>query len=322
MAPVMSAGRRSAVNCTRRNPSPTEWARALARVVLPRPGRSSTSRWPLGHQAAHGQHHRPLVGEEDAAHRGHDGLEELGRRPGPASSRGARWHASPAGAGGDAVGGSGGWRRRRRRAGAGQTGTASRVGGRGAGAGPVGSGGAVTAGPTAGDGRVGVRYPSGGHRSPPAGDGCRSDRVENLELWPDRDTGRSPTTSRPRWPWPGWWLPPAGTPTPSGDRLGARLQRHQQRRLPFSRMASARLFGLVAGRSDRVLLSERGQAVLSGVGPAADQARWRRSVQCRFSGPSSTPGRDALSRKPRLWLAGWWRSSARPRPRRRLLPPS
>lgn len=41
----------------------------------------------------------------------------------------------------------------------------------------------------------------------------------------------------------------------------------------LSRMASARLFGLVAGRSDRVLLSERGQAVLSGRGPVADQAR-------------------------------------------------
>ena len=41
----------------------------------------------------------------------------------------------------------------------------------------------------------------------------------------------------------------------------------------LSRMASARLFGLVAGRSDRVLLSERGQAILSGVGPAASRAR-------------------------------------------------
>ncbi len=40
----------------------------------------------------------------------------------------------------------------------------------------------------------------------------------------------------------------------------------------LSRMAAARLFGLVAGRSDRVLLSERGQAALAG-GPAGTAAR-------------------------------------------------
>ena len=46
MAPVTSAGKRSAVNCTRWKSSPNERARALAKVVFPRPGRSSTSRWP------------------------------------------------------------------------------------------------------------------------------------------------------------------------------------------------------------------------------------------------------------------------------------
>lgn len=41
----------------------------------------------------------------------------------------------------------------------------------------------------------------------------------------------------------------------------------------LTRMASARLFGVVAGRSDRVLLSERAQVILSGSGPAASRAR-------------------------------------------------
>ena len=42
----MSPGSRSGVHCTRANRPPTAAARALASVVLPRPGRSSSSRWP------------------------------------------------------------------------------------------------------------------------------------------------------------------------------------------------------------------------------------------------------------------------------------
>ena len=44
--PVISAGSRSGVNCTRLKPPSTERARALARVVLPVPGTSSSSTWP------------------------------------------------------------------------------------------------------------------------------------------------------------------------------------------------------------------------------------------------------------------------------------
>ncbi len=50
--PVMSPGSRSGVHWTRANAPPTARARALASVVLPRPGRSSTSRWPWARRQA------------------------------------------------------------------------------------------------------------------------------------------------------------------------------------------------------------------------------------------------------------------------------
>ena len=46
MAPIRSEGSRSAVNWTRRQCRPSVWANALARVVLPTPGRSSMRRCP------------------------------------------------------------------------------------------------------------------------------------------------------------------------------------------------------------------------------------------------------------------------------------
>ena len=42
----MSLGSRSGVNCTRRTEQSIERASALASIVLPTPGTSSTSRWP------------------------------------------------------------------------------------------------------------------------------------------------------------------------------------------------------------------------------------------------------------------------------------
>ena len=44
--PVMSDGSRSGVNCTRRTEQSIERPSALASIVLPTPGTSSTSRWP------------------------------------------------------------------------------------------------------------------------------------------------------------------------------------------------------------------------------------------------------------------------------------
>jgi len=50
--PVMSPGSRSGVHCTRANCPPTACASALARVVLPSPGRSSMSKCPLANKQA------------------------------------------------------------------------------------------------------------------------------------------------------------------------------------------------------------------------------------------------------------------------------
>ena len=44
LTPTRSVGRRSGVNCTRRQEQSTDADRALARLVLPTPGTSSTSR--------------------------------------------------------------------------------------------------------------------------------------------------------------------------------------------------------------------------------------------------------------------------------------
>ena len=66
MAPVTSAGKRSAVNCTRWKSSPNERARALANVVFPKPGRSSTSRCPWASEAPDGELHRVVVRVQDA----------------------------------------------------------------------------------------------------------------------------------------------------------------------------------------------------------------------------------------------------------------
>src|SRR6056297_2289415 len=54
-APRMSVGRRSGVNWTRWNSAPTTRARALARVVLPVPGTSSSNTWPPLAKAATSQ---------------------------------------------------------------------------------------------------------------------------------------------------------------------------------------------------------------------------------------------------------------------------
>ena len=43
---MTSAGSRSGVNCSRRKPSPSAWAKQRAVSVLPSPGRSSSSTWP------------------------------------------------------------------------------------------------------------------------------------------------------------------------------------------------------------------------------------------------------------------------------------
>ena len=50
--PVMSVGSRSGVHCTRENLPPTLWASVFAKVVLPVPGRSSSSRCPLARRQA------------------------------------------------------------------------------------------------------------------------------------------------------------------------------------------------------------------------------------------------------------------------------
>ena len=50
--PRMSEGSRSGVNCTRVKRAPIEVASAFASVVLPVPGRSSSSTWPPAAKAA------------------------------------------------------------------------------------------------------------------------------------------------------------------------------------------------------------------------------------------------------------------------------
>src|SRR6478752_3980217 len=58
--PMMSAGSRSLVNCTRCQASPSTCASACASVVLPTPGTSSISRWPRASRQA--RHRRICAG--------------------------------------------------------------------------------------------------------------------------------------------------------------------------------------------------------------------------------------------------------------------
>ena len=83
MAPVTSAGRRSAVNCTRPKVRPSERASALASVVLPTPGVVLDQEMALGHETAQRQAHGAVPAHVGAAHVGHHGVEgpgQAGRR--------------------------------------------------------------------------------------------------------------------------------------------------------------------------------------------------------------------------------------------------
>ncbi len=76
--PVMSPGSRSGVHWTRANLPPSACARALARVVLPRPGRSSTSRCPRASRQASTCSTTSALPRSARVQRGADSLDRAG----------------------------------------------------------------------------------------------------------------------------------------------------------------------------------------------------------------------------------------------------
>ena len=70
------------MNCMRPNSPSMEAASAFARLVLPTPGTSSSSRWPSGHEAQHDELDDLVLALDDLGDVAGDPVEELGEGAG------------------------------------------------------------------------------------------------------------------------------------------------------------------------------------------------------------------------------------------------
>ena len=236
VAPTTSPGSRSAVHWRRWNWSPSAPARALARVVLPSPGWSSTRRWPPPARQA-------------TARRMVEGVVATTAATASPGQRTWRWPRSRPGGGHLLI----------------------RLGHRGllfssARCPPPRPCEQVQHPPTG----TRIGQPTGSDASDGTGRRCPwfpyppGGRPERLSAWPARGSDRFATTWPPLSRWPGLADSAGGTIAPdllapalgySGTNNGAYL----------SRVASARLFGVVTGRGPRLELTERGRQILAGV---------------------------------------------------------